>query len=597
MRVSTTRATPGRRRVDVADAGAAPGGSGWRRARATTAPTSSGTASRRRDGRAATGWWAEPIFCGWGAQCARRGARAHLPAARTPPKRPGRRASRSRAIVRPAGRVRRVPRPARRARPRSGHDRDRRPLAGRVRHRRRSTPSSWPDLRGWIDARHAEGRKVLLWWKAWDPEGIPADECVVDAAGAAGDGRPREPRLPGAAGASSDRPALPRRPRRRRVQDRLHPARPERRDPHRPPGVWGIAATAPAAAHVAVAAARRRSRTPLADRATPCIRRSPTCSTWSGSTTCSERMTGRRVPVVDQLAFRPRSPPRACRSTSVDTDQWPMPDRAEWLALRRRRRRQLGVPALYYLESIDSSGEPIGPEHLALVARLVGAVPGARPMSAEQGSPVACGSSATPATCYLSAPGRRAPRSRSTSASGVVLDQLERPRHRPDHRRADDPPPPRPGAGPAARRRSTALRIHVPPVEVDLFDRVDEHLARPPARQRLQPAAGPVLAARAGAGARRTVPEYRTARVRRGSTSPAPDARPHHRLGDLPARPRRRRLAFVGDLIYAPGQGVVARRHAVDLRRHRRSGDGACSSCSSSLTSAPTLLLPSHGVR
>src|SRR5699024_8278723 len=41
----------------------------------------------------------------------------------------------------------------------------------------------WPDLRGWIDARHAEGRKVLLWWKAWDAEGIPAEECVRNAAG------------------------------------------------------------------------------------------------------------------------------------------------------------------------------------------------------------------------------------------------------------------------------------------------------------------------------------------------------------------------------------------------------------------------------
>ncbi len=41
----------------------------------------------------------------------------------------------------------------------------------------------WPDLRGWIDARHAEGRKVLLWYGAWSPEGLDNDECLVDPQG------------------------------------------------------------------------------------------------------------------------------------------------------------------------------------------------------------------------------------------------------------------------------------------------------------------------------------------------------------------------------------------------------------------------------
>lgn len=37
----------------------------------------------------------------------------------------------------------------------------------------------WPDLRGWIDQRHAEGYKVLLWFGACDSEGLEADECIV----------------------------------------------------------------------------------------------------------------------------------------------------------------------------------------------------------------------------------------------------------------------------------------------------------------------------------------------------------------------------------------------------------------------------------
>jgi hypothetical protein len=51
----------------------------------------------------------------------------------------------------------------------------------------------------------------------------------------------------------------------------------------------------------------------------------------------------------------------------VDTDQWPMPSRAEW---RRYVDAQveLGVPALYYLEGMDRVREPLGPDDLAAVA-------------------------------------------------------------------------------------------------------------------------------------------------------------------------------------------------------------------------------------
>jgi hypothetical protein len=49
----------------------------------------------------------------------------------------------------------------------------------------RSTPdpARWPDLRGWVAARHQEGKRVLLWWKAWDPTGVPAEWCITDPAG------------------------------------------------------------------------------------------------------------------------------------------------------------------------------------------------------------------------------------------------------------------------------------------------------------------------------------------------------------------------------------------------------------------------------
>ena len=47
----------------------------------------------------------------------------------------------------------------------------------------RADESKWPDLTDFIAKQHALGRKVLLWLKAWDPEGLPLEECVTNAAG------------------------------------------------------------------------------------------------------------------------------------------------------------------------------------------------------------------------------------------------------------------------------------------------------------------------------------------------------------------------------------------------------------------------------
>ncbi|MBS6447337.1 MAG: hypothetical protein KH382_07075 [Clostridiales bacterium] len=54
-------------------------------------------------------------------------------------------------------------------------------------------PEKWPNLRSFADREHAKGRRVLLWYRCWSPEGLPADECIVkDGVPAAGD--PTNPR-------------------------------------------------------------------------------------------------------------------------------------------------------------------------------------------------------------------------------------------------------------------------------------------------------------------------------------------------------------------------------------------------------------------
>jgi hypothetical protein len=39
-------------------------------------------------------------------------------------------------------------------------------------------PAKWPDLRAFVDAEHAKGRRVGLWLKSWDNEGLPSEECI-----------------------------------------------------------------------------------------------------------------------------------------------------------------------------------------------------------------------------------------------------------------------------------------------------------------------------------------------------------------------------------------------------------------------------------
>jgi hypothetical protein len=44
-------------------------------------------------------------------------------------------------------------------------------------------PAKWPDMAGFIAQQHRQGRRVLLWLKAWDPQGVPAAECITDEEG------------------------------------------------------------------------------------------------------------------------------------------------------------------------------------------------------------------------------------------------------------------------------------------------------------------------------------------------------------------------------------------------------------------------------
>jgi hypothetical protein len=331
-----------------------------------------GWASPLPDGPPPT-WWRQPIFCGWGAQS----ARAPLPG--RPPAH-ARFLSELPPAALPAGR----PVASDLARvdvydelldllARHGivpgtvviDDRWQRAYGGAE-----PDPGHWPDLRAWIADRHAAGVRVLLWWKAWDPTGVPAGECIRDPVG-----RPVavDPGHPGY------------RERLRRIASQLvgpdsldadgikidftqrAPAGHALRGANGPGALWGIAALHELLRTMYDAVKATKPDALVVTHA-PHPSFGDVCDMVRLNDVLERDLDGRRVPVVDQLRFRAAVVAACLPGHLIDTDQWPMPDRVQWQSYVAAQ-PGFGVPALYYAEEIDSTGEALTDSDLAAVAR------------------------------------------------------------------------------------------------------------------------------------------------------------------------------------------------------------------------------------
>jgi len=316
-------------------------------------------------------WWFDPIFCGWGAQCAlavRMNEQGDAPEADGPE-----------GFVLPAGAS-------------FAPDLARQPLYDRWLARLESRgvrpgtividdrwqaqygtntvdTEKWPDLAGWIAARHAEGRRVLLWLKAWDPSGLPASLTVTDAHGAPVAVDPSNPDylaelarqvtwMLSAEGLDADGFKVDftqRGP--SGVSLRAHTA-----------GVWGIAAL-----HAIIRTIHDAAKAVKPDALVVTHTVHPSFGAVSDmirlNDVLEDDVHGEPVPVADQLRYRHDVAVAALPAHPIDTDQWPMPSRAEWLAYARVQ-AELGVPALYYVESIDNSSEDITDGDLDEIAAI-----------------------------------------------------------------------------------------------------------------------------------------------------------------------------------------------------------------------------------
>jgi hypothetical protein len=223
----------------------------------------------------------------------------------------------------------------------------------------RADESKWPDLPGFIATQHAHGRKVLLWLKAWDAQGLPVEECITNAAG-----------LPVACDPSN--PAYERRLR-TGIQQMISSAGYDAdgfkidftaRIPAGPGltmygDTWGLELM-----HLYLSILQSEAKRIKPDALIMSHTPHPYLQDVVDMIRLNDINSGQDINPA--MTHRARVAAIACPKVSIDTDDWPMPNKTAWRSYTRLQ-PELGVPSLYYVTHIDSTGEALDAEDYALI--------------------------------------------------------------------------------------------------------------------------------------------------------------------------------------------------------------------------------------
>ncbi|MBA3427315.1 MAG: hypothetical protein H0U07_01935 [Actinobacteria bacterium] len=289
-------------------------------------------------------WWSKPIFCGWGAQCylaSRDGSSA--PAHATQARYDEFLAELERHDLVPATVV--IDDKWQAAYGTNEPDLDK-----------------WPDLKGWISERHVRRQHVLLWWKAWDPEGLAPDLCVRTPEGEPLGLDPSNP---------ASRDAL-----RQSIASMLGPdgldadglkidftARtPSGRAPVLHGDGWGIALL-----HELLSVVYRAAKDSKPDALVITHTPHPGFVDVTDMIRLND-MLGGVSSVVPQMRHRALVARAVCPELPVDTDDWRIPSRDAWREYLASK-LELGIPSLYYVSHLDATGEALEPDDYEALAQ------------------------------------------------------------------------------------------------------------------------------------------------------------------------------------------------------------------------------------
>lgn len=217
----------------------------------------------------------------------------------------------------------------------------------------------WPDMARFIGRQHQRGRRVLLWWKLWDGEGLPAGELLAGG---------ERPVVDPTSAAYRARLAVEVRHALRELGadgfkiDFLHrgPTRDHEPSQGGAEGVQLLRAILQALQEAAL------------DAKEDCLLVAHAANPYLADLFDVVRLNDIPCPegiadgVVAEMRHRARIARAACPEALIDTDNWPCPNRQQW-AEYVKVQPEIGVPSLYYATGIDLSGEPLGPEDYALV--------------------------------------------------------------------------------------------------------------------------------------------------------------------------------------------------------------------------------------
>jgi hypothetical protein len=221
----------------------------------------------------------------------------------------------------------------------------------------------WPDLAGWIAERHEHGQRVLLWWKAWDPEGLPAELCIRTPEGRPAAVDPTNPRardalresvafMLGREGLDAD--GL-------KVDFTARTPSGRALSTHAPN--WGIALL-----HELLSVVYVEAKNAKADALLIAHTPHPGFVDVTDMIRLNDMLRmddpGPMPPVVPQMRYRAEVARAACPELPIDTDDWAVPDKTTWREYLEAK-PELGVPSLYYATRLDGTGEQLDEDDYA----------------------------------------------------------------------------------------------------------------------------------------------------------------------------------------------------------------------------------------
>lgn len=212
-------------------------------------------------------------------------------------------------------------------------------------------PARWPDLPGFIHERHAQGQHVLLWIKAWAPEGLPIEECITNASGLPAAIDPTNPAFEQRLRASVWRMLSKEGYNADGFKIDFSARIPSGPGFHMHGDVWGLELM-----RLYFSIIRDEARKVKPDALIITHTPHPYLADLVDAIRLNDINTGHDV--CRQMTHRARVAAIACPESLIDMDNWPIPNKEAWQQYLDQR-PFLGIPALYFASHIDSTGQPL----------------------------------------------------------------------------------------------------------------------------------------------------------------------------------------------------------------------------------------------